>query len=167
MATLAIDKSDLRDMTKAELIDLAKGAGRTIAAQKRKADNVRLEAEERFGAAITAVEVAGAGFGFGFVRRRYADKFDFFGLPIEIWVGLGAHLVAWSPMTSVWSNEFRNLGNGAFCAYAYSKGFEVGERKPKTQQQAATGALPGYAPPAYTPQNDYDLAQQMRNAAAV
>lgn len=97
---------------------------RRVESAKRSLKNAKAEAEATVYQVVQTAEVTGTAFALGMVNGRWQSP-EFLGIPIDLGVGLGAHLLAFMDVAP---EHLHNVGDGGLCSYVSALGMGIGER---------------------------------------
>lgn len=134
-------------------------------------DRVQAKAEEVAGQALQTLEVGTAAFGFGYLRKRFAEieageeTFEVMGVSPDLLAGVVFHGFGYLGAMGKYDEHAHNVGDGCLASYAVVKGMEFGEsaRRAAEEGEAATAGRLTEGGPNLTDQ----LRQRERNEAAV
>jgi hypothetical protein len=113
----------------------------------------RKKTEETVGTVIQAAEVGAGAFGWSYANARYSDTGEIrvFGVPADLAVGLGLHVVALFDGAGRYGEHFSNLGDGSLASYLGRLGAHMGSKALQTAG-AAPGQRAAFAPSGFAPQ---------------
>jgi len=149
----------MTDITKASATKLREHVQRLRATLAR----TRERTEEGVQTIVQTVEIGGTAFALGAINGRYGGL-EFAGVPMELWIGGGAHALAFfgGPMP----DDLHNFGDGAVACFATTLGAGFGadmKRKAESTGEALDaaeqGAASGYRRRAMAGGRAHDLAQ--------
>jgi len=135
-----------------------------------------------FAMVVRSVEVVGAAGVMGYMNAKHAkptrNALEFFGLPVDVALGVFGNIFAVSNYLGEYSEHLHNVSNGILCAYAVRMGMMWGaDAKAMRTAQAAqssrtsVGALPARQPNVHPfgrqsqEQEPYEWARSSRQAA--
>ena len=104
----------------AEIMSRARNAMRRGEALKERSEHV-------INTSVDALVTSGAAFGLGLARGRMGGRAVLFGVPVELGVGVMAHLAGFTGIVGKASGHAHSIGNGALAAYAYGMGHDAGK----------------------------------------
>lgn len=137
-----------KGMSKDEVINLAMS-------KQKKLEKAAEAAKEAAGTVLRSGLTVGTAFGISWARGRYdegyEDDFTFFGVPIDLGLGIGLHVVAFLPAMGKYAEHMHSVGDGALSAYAALQGYEMGresqeEAKKDESADASSGPAAAHAP---------------------
>lgn len=105
-------------ISKADAARYLARAQSATAALKRTKEHMNEIVED----AVAAFEMASTAFAFGVVNGRWGGV-EFIGLPVDLWAGGAAHLLAFAGIAP---KHLHAVGNGAIGSYVYTLGRGIG-----------------------------------------
>lgn len=147
-------------ITKADATRYLQRAQSATAALKRTREHMTEVVED----AVAAFEMASTAFAFGIVNGRWGGV-EFIGLPVDLWAGVGAHILGFAGIAPT---HLHAIGNGAIGSYVYTLGAGIGREMREKAKLAGYNMSGGPANPAAVTSgvpNDAYLQQLARRAA--
>jgi len=90
-----------------------------------KARAVREHGEKVVETATNTAVMAGTAFGLGVLQGK-TGGIEIMGMPLDLLVGVGAHVGGFMKVAGKQSHQLHNVGNGAFALYAGTMGRAIG-----------------------------------------
>lgn len=121
----------------------------------------RAKAGELMETAVHTVETGGTAFALGYLQGSLSeaerDKFELFGVPIPLAIGVASHTLAVMGVGRGMEPHFRAVGNGALACHLFGVGRQVAQGR--GGRTAVRGSLPGSRARASAGISAQDLAE--------